>query len=237
VCALYVCHPDCFFFLPAFFPLYKRTPRGAALGGLLWFDPQWITLLLFFSVLSEPLILRPQALDTRNTTTTTTANNNNNNIGVQALNTSSPFAPSVSGHKLKWRIHRISPFNCKSNLHNFRAPALSASSQTAIFNSSARTTPNPAHQRADGLDPTKQADQNQRKLVSNLEARLNKASGGRLSTSRDPVCSSHSSALRCCCVVPPNMRSPIFPECPLSRPLAPRGITCINSLWSDIAKL
>lgn len=39
-----------------------------------------------------------------------------------------------------------------------------------------RTTPNPAHQRADGLDPTKQADQNQRKLVSNLEARLNKAS-------------------------------------------------------------
>lgn len=39
-----------------------------------------------------------------------------------------------------------------------------------------RTTPNPAHQRADGLDPTKQADQNQRKLVSNLEARLNKVS-------------------------------------------------------------
>ncbi|CAM9427033.1 unnamed protein product [Ectocarpus fasciculatus] len=39
-----------------------------------------------------------------------------------------------------------------------------------------RTTPNPAHQRADGLDPTKQADQNQKKLVSNLEARLNKAS-------------------------------------------------------------
>ncbi|CAM9560763.1 unnamed protein product, partial [Hapterophycus canaliculatus] len=39
-----------------------------------------------------------------------------------------------------------------------------------------RTTPNPAHQRADGLDPTKQADQNQRKLVWNLEARLNKAS-------------------------------------------------------------
>ena len=38
----------------------------------------------------------------------------------------------------------------------------------------ARTTPNPAHQRADGLDPTKQADQNQRKLVANLEARLNK---------------------------------------------------------------
>lgn len=38
----------------------------------------------------------------------------------------------------------------------------------------ARTTPNPAHQRADGLDPTKQADQNQRKLVTNMEARLNK---------------------------------------------------------------
>ena len=38
----------------------------------------------------------------------------------------------------------------------------------------ARTTPNPAHQRADGLDPTKQADQNQRKLVANMEARLNK---------------------------------------------------------------
>ncbi|CAN0353053.1 unnamed protein product, partial [Phaeothamnion confervicola] len=37
-----------------------------------------------------------------------------------------------------------------------------------------RTTANPAHQRADGLDPTKQADLNQRKLVSNLESRLNK---------------------------------------------------------------
>ncbi|CAM9506240.1 unnamed protein product [Chrysoparadoxa australica] len=37
-----------------------------------------------------------------------------------------------------------------------------------------RMTANPAHQRADGLNPTKQADQNQRKLVSNLEARHNK---------------------------------------------------------------
>ncbi|CAM9110440.1 unnamed protein product, partial [Discosporangium mesarthrocarpum] len=37
-----------------------------------------------------------------------------------------------------------------------------------------RFTPNPAHQRADGLDPTKQADRNQRKLVDNLETRLNK---------------------------------------------------------------
>jgi hypothetical protein len=36
-------------------------------------------------------------------------------------------------------------------------------------------TPNPAYQRADGLNPTKLADINQRKLVSNLEARLNKA--------------------------------------------------------------
>lgn len=45
-----------------------------------------------------------------------------------------------------------------------------------LTNQRHRTTPNPAHQRADGLNPTKQADHNQRKLVSNLEARLNKAS-------------------------------------------------------------
>eukprot|EP00520_Triparma_pacifica_P004066 CAMPEP_0118651542 /NCGR_PEP_ID=MMETSP0785-20121206/10842_1 /TAXON_ID=91992 /ORGANISM="Bolidomonas pacifica, Strain CCMP 1866" /LENGTH=506 /DNA_ID=CAMNT_0006544003 /DNA_START=118 /DNA_END=1635 /DNA_ORIENTATION=- len=36
-------------------------------------------------------------------------------------------------------------------------------------------TPNPAYQRADGLNPTKLADINQKKLVANLEARLNKA--------------------------------------------------------------
>ena len=36
-------------------------------------------------------------------------------------------------------------------------------------------TENEAYQRADGLDPTKLADINQRKIVSNLEARLNKA--------------------------------------------------------------
>ncbi|GMI11812.1 hypothetical protein TrVE_jg6525 [Triparma verrucosa] len=36
-------------------------------------------------------------------------------------------------------------------------------------------TPNDAYQRADGLNPTKLADINQKKLVANLEARLNKA--------------------------------------------------------------
>ena len=36
-------------------------------------------------------------------------------------------------------------------------------------------TSNEAYQRADGLDPTKLADINQKKLVGNLEARLNKA--------------------------------------------------------------
>ena len=36
-------------------------------------------------------------------------------------------------------------------------------------------TANEAYQRADGLDPTKLADINQKKLVGNLEARLNKA--------------------------------------------------------------
>jgi coiled-coil domain-containing protein 63/114 len=37
-----------------------------------------------------------------------------------------------------------------------------------------RTTANPIHARADGIDPTKQADRNQKRLVATLEARLNK---------------------------------------------------------------
>jgi chromosome segregation ATPase len=37
-----------------------------------------------------------------------------------------------------------------------------------------QTTANPAHQRADGLNPTKQADINQKKMVANLECRLDK---------------------------------------------------------------
>jgi len=36
-------------------------------------------------------------------------------------------------------------------------------------------TPNEAYQRADGLNPTKLADINQKKLVNNLEGRLNKS--------------------------------------------------------------
>lgn len=37
-----------------------------------------------------------------------------------------------------------------------------------------RSTANPAHSRADGADPTKEADRTQRKLVAIMEARLNK---------------------------------------------------------------
>lgn len=47
--------------------------------------------------------------------------------------------------------------------------------QRRAFGHTTRTTPNPAYQRADGVDPTGLADQNQKKLASNLEMRLNKA--------------------------------------------------------------